>query len=268
MQVVRENKGKMYKIEVPATIHKAIVMFYRLGLWSIENENTFRDTARKLFYFFYYISFVISNALGAHLTDDKDESISLIVTTTTAIVLTYKLWLILWKKNELLKFVEEVGTHYTDDQKEFVQVNYKLKMLMKFAQYFILMVAAAVGYITLVFPVITKRLFFNIAFPLDWSNSQFAFWMVCIYAALGFFVTAIGSLFTTILWYLMLSFVFKYDVLGNQFKNIGVFSESHQPSVSSRKHPTLYGKDFIESIKNYKKINGYTTVDSLQSENR
>ncbi len=71
----------MYKIEVPNTVHQLMGIFYRLGIWTCSDTTTFREFCRKLFYFIYFVSMILSVALGALTTDDNDECIFLTVTS-------------------------------------------------------------------------------------------------------------------------------------------------------------------------------------------
>lgn len=243
----------MYKIEIHATIHGILAVFYRLKMWCNDDETNLRERGQKLFYFIHLLSFTMSMSLKAYITDDKDERVLLTVVSILETVQVYRLWFVLWKKNELFTLLLETGTHYTNDEQEFIQVNNKLKLRMKFVQYFLIMCLIALIFANIL-PIINgKRLFFNIAFPFDRQNSETAFWVKFLYSAGAFFWSYVCCLYAVILWYLMLSLKLKYKMLGNQFKNMG----KTQVKVSIREQRTLYVKDFIVAIQTYEKVNGY-----------
>lgn len=134
-----------------------------------------------------------------------------------ASVHNYRIWLIVWKKNAILKLVHEIGMYYTNDGREFNHIDNKLKFFMKFAAFFMIVTCIATGCIAVVFPVAhainnTKRMFLNNKFPLDWSNSEIAFWLAFTFVAMGRFFSAVCCSLIPILWYLMLSLVFRYEI--------------------------------------------------------
>lgn len=247
---------KMYRIEIPATIHHTIAMFHHSRMWSASDVNSFRDEGRRLFYLIYFSSFVLSLALGAYLTDDKDEFIFLTFVAISAAVLIYRLWHILWEGNAMLMLVHEIGTHYTDDPTEFVRVNEKLKMLMKFVQFFVVMALAGTIY-TILQSVVQYKLFFNIAFPLDHRENGIAFWIALTFVIGGLILTNISIIFITMHWYLMLTLVLRYELLGNQFRNMGTMrKEPNEAKVSMREKQKLYFNDLIVAIQTYERVNG------------
>lgn len=120
------------------------------------------------------------------------------------------------------------------------------------------MLFVAIIFIMVVFPISNEvangtRLFFNIAFPLDTSANKIALWMAVLFINGSLFVGVVCCSYTTVLWYIMLSLGFRYNVLGNQFKNLG----KTELKVSIREQQTLYVKDFMAAIKAYDEINGY-----------
>lgn len=260
--VVRIKINKMYRIEIPHTINHAIAIFFRLGMWRAEVKTTLSGS--QIFYFIYFLSFTLSVVLGAHTTVDKDECIFLTVISIICIVQGYRLWCILWERSAIFRMVNEIGTHHISDQKVFILINKKLKMFTKFTQYFMLLVFAAFIF-ALIEPIANgKRLFLNIVFPFDRSNSEIVFWMEFLFIAGAMFLSVISSLFTIIIWYLMQSVVLKYNILGKQFENVGVIKTDingieTQLKVSLVEQQKCYLKDFITAIESYEQIDGYST---------
>ncbi len=98
-------------------------LFYRLGMWSDKNVTTFGDHCRKLFYFIYFASLEISIVVGAYTADDDDESVFLTVISVVGVVLTYRMWLLLWRKNGLKLLLNQIGAYSTNDRDEFVRID-------------------------------------------------------------------------------------------------------------------------------------------------
>ncbi len=128
----------MYKIESPNTVYRVMGIFYRLGIWTCSDTTTFHEIGRKLFYIIYFVSFVLSVAFGALTTDDNDECVFLTVTSGILVVQAYRLRIILWGKNVFLLLIYQINTHSTNDRKEFIRMNKKLNVWMKFVRYYLL----------------------------------------------------------------------------------------------------------------------------------
>lgn len=247
--------SKMYRIEIPDMIHQITALFYQLRMWSIEDVNNLRTVGPKLFHFIYFVCITISIGLGAFETNDKDEFVYLFVVSITCTIQDYRIWCIIWEKSAILTLINRIGTHYTDDEKEFHYENNKLKMLMKFIRYFTVSIFMSL-ICSVVLPVANdKQLFFNIAFPLDRTKSESAFWITYAFLTGGMFVGVVCCFLTLILWYLMMSFVTEYKILGNKFRNLGATTTGLKASTAELQK--LYLKDFIVAIKSYEKINRY-----------
>lgn len=106
-------------------------------------------------------------------------------------------------------------------------------------------------------------MFFNNAFPMDWTKSEIAFWLAFTFFAVGMFFSAVCCSLIPILWYLMLSLVFRYKILNNQFRTMGLMATEEdkcdtESKQSLREHQSLYVKDLLLAMKSYDNINGYT----------
>ncbi len=248
----------MYRIEIPSTIHQLMTIFYRLGMWNRSDTTTFRDFCRKLFCSIHFVSFVLSVALGALSTDDTDECVFLTAVAVLLIVQAYRIWIILWDGSRFMLLIHQIGTHSTNDQEEFIRINKKLNVSMKFLRYFIFAIVFSLCFDCVLFPFITKELTLNIAFPLNWHNSDVAFCIASAYLGGGAFCSLMCCILTNIIWYLMLSFSFEYQLLGNQIRHMGTIkADAPQLKVSLAAQQKLFFKDFIAAIQTYDKINGY-----------
>lgn len=249
---------KRFKIEIPSLIHIIIALLYQFKVWC-KDDITIYKSPRKLFYWLFFVAFAVSVTIGSAVTDDNDERISLAVISISLFVHSSKIWKILREQKTILKMIHQLGTHYTNDKKEFFRVENKLKLFMTLFHYFnntLVYTYAIVG----VFPLANDHnLFFNIAFPLDRSKSDIAFWISFLFVFGALMVAPLGSLLSSILWYLMLGFVLKYNILGNELKNLGIRTEDGETNmkISSKQQQKLYQKQFITAIQTYEKINGY-----------
>ncbi len=248
----------MYRIEIPSTIHQLMTIFYRLGMWTRSDTTTFREFCRKLFYFIYFVSFFLSIVVGALTTDDNDECVFLTVASIGIAVQAYRMCIILWRKNEFLSLVNQICTHSTNDRVEFIRINKKLNVSMKFLLYFIFAFAFSVCFACVLFPLTTKELPLNIAFPLNRHSSDVAFWIASAYLGGGVFWSVVCYILTNIIWYLMINISFEYKILGNQLRRMGTISAyASQLKVSLAAQQQLFYEDFIVAIRTYDKINGY-----------
>lgn len=236
----------MYTIGIPTTIQQIVALLHLNGLWSVGVGRTLRECVTQLFYFIYFAFFVVSIVMGACVTVDKDESIFLTVVSILTSVQAYRLYYIIRRKVEIRSFIRQVGSHCTSDEKEFTEIDDQLKRFMILSKYFILM--GCVGFIcTVLSPVATneRKLVFNIGILTDRENDSIEFWLAYAFVAGGIYISVVCYFLTAFVWYLMISFMIKYKMLGNQFSRIMGGS---------------YYQDFIAAIKAYGRINKYTKL--------
>ncbi len=98
-----------------------------------------------------------------------------------------------------------------------------------------------------------KTLFFPVGFPLDWRNSEFAYWMAFTFIATIAVMTAISLLFTTILWYLMANCSWRYEVLGQQIKKMG----ADDRQISNVEGDNLYRRELDKAIASHTHLKEY-----------
>lgn len=250
----------MYKIEISDTLNKIFWLFHILGMWS-NDETSLRELGPKLFYFMHFVSINISLTLAVHESTDKDECIFLTVTLITALVHLYRMCFIFFRKNEILLLVHEIGTQHTNDRNEFEYSKNKLKIFLGFVNYFLSMILIGFLFAVIVFPVVSeKRLFFNISIPFR-SNKETAFWMELLYNDGGIFLAVVCCAFNSIPWCLMMSFVLKYEMLGNRMQYMGttrisIKKTDSQLKLSIVEQQKLYVEDFIAVTQALNEING------------
>lgn len=247
----------MFRIELHKYIAPITSIFYRAGFWHREDEPTVGEIRLKYFYSFYYFVFIISLIAGALRTADIDKLIFSIEFILIAIVVLVKLFYIIWRKNKTLQLLNRICCYSVDDDDTFAQVNDKLNFLMKFgAVYFSLMYLTAFC-MGAVIPFVgsERKLFFNIAFPLDWENDEFAYWIAFTFMFTQTIISTVGVSFSAIIWYLMTNCGLRYEVLGQQFKTIGkvksVEGITDGRKISDVEREKLYLRALLECISSH-----------------
>jgi len=218
----------------------------------------------------FYIAFVASIGVGGQLTVDKDQRIFVSLMSVLASVHGYRVWLVLWRKTEILKSVDEMGIYYTKDKKKFDQLNGYLKLFMKFGDLFTIVTDVGIVAVASIYPILSRLsgkrgLFFSNAFVLDYSTSDVSYLAVNIFVNVGMFqIAVVCSTIIPIVWYLMISLVFRYQILRNQLTNLGkgfttedTLDGHAQPKLSAREHQLLFIKDLLMAMRDYHKINRY-----------
>lgn len=241
----------MYTIEIPHIINQIYAVFYGLGMWDIKDRITIYEILQKLFHVIYYLSFLTSTAIGAIITDDLDDFVFSTAIAIIATVQLCRLFVIIWKKDEILMLVNQSGLHFTEELGEFIQVNKKLKKFERFVKYVILALLVE-AFLMLIFPIFFRgKLLISSAFY--WQNSQISFWIIHIHTVLGCTHSIVCILLSVIVCYLMINCAIKYEMLGNRLKNMG--ADTNDPKVSKTEHQQLlFLKDLIDLIEAHQNI--------------
>lgn len=232
-----------------------IGVFYLLNIW--QTESTVSREVTKVLYLLVYSTFLLSLLAGAVLSDDRDDSIFLTAVALEVVNLLMKLRFILWQQETICAFIENIGTHSVTDLEDYLAINRKVNSFMKFVTVFFLM--AFIGF-TPVFifcwPIFSeeKKLPLNIAFPLDWRNSQYAYWTAYVYLMYCLLFSMICLIVTVITWYLMMNCSIKYESLGRELRLMGI-SNRKWKLTEIKKMEIFFGElvRLIESHQNLKK---------------
>lgn len=192
--------------------------------------------------------------------DDKEDPIILKALSVTLIVQIFRFFCIILKQVEILALICQIGNKSTNDRDEFIQVNNKLKTIMKIVNAFCLMCMSCIGFIAIIpFFSSDKKLAANIVFPLDWKNSETAFWVTHAYTVVGFIYALFSTFLTLIIWYLLTLCAIKYEVLGNKLRNIGVIATKGTTrdisNISELEQEKLFVQNVIQSIESHQAIN-------------
>lgn len=245
----------MYFVRVHVRIVQIANFFNRIGLRHSGNKATVKDTILKLFYSIYYPLFLVS-ILGGIVTSDKsDELIFLIEAAIIVAVRLTNLSYIIWRKSETVELLQQICVYPVPDQRQFIKINHKLNKIMKFNTVFWAVCVVAMINVVAVTPFVgnERKLFLSIAFPLDWKNDATAYWIAFSFFSTEECITIITLQFLVIKWYLMLNCAIKYEILGNQLRNMGASASD----LSQMEQQNLFRRDLIAGIRSYKEINMY-----------
>lgn len=238
-------------------MHRMNAVYFMLRFWTNKNG----ITSLQIFYCTYYTSFIVLLFLGAFEAGNDDEVIFLAVATVVGTVKLYRMYCIVWKQNEIFKYMHSFDVDRTNDFEVFSRANQKLKKMMSFASFFMwMMFFALLIIVSLPFVFDEKILIFNVAFPLDYKTNPSAFWVAHVYVSMGTFLSLTCCFFVITMGYLMMKFVIKYEILGSQFKNLGKVGTGKvrgRQQISIKEQNGLYLRNFIEAIKNHDKIYEY-----------
>lgn len=244
----------MYRIDVPSEINKLIEIFQYVGFWSVKDRTPCTKRV-QLFHLCYFACLPIS--LGAGAVINTEESVYLAAVAIEAAVHVGRLFYIMRRTSEIIAFIHQSGPFLIEDHEEFNDVNNKVKNFIKYAKAFMVTIFITTNVTFFYYAFVgEKKLLFNIGFPLDWKNSEVAYWITYVYLAFQVIYadTIVGV--TIIIWYLMLSFAIKYHLLGNKFRRLGIIKTTLTKGVkmcdSKKQH--LFHQDLIMEIKTYKKI--------------
>lgn len=222
-----------------------ISSFYRTGLWHLGDAATVKETRYKIFCCIYYSLFPISLIAGAISSDDREESIFLLMESIGLMVLVFNMYFLIWKQECIIDMLRNIRAYSMENQGGYFLVSWKLKWFTKLvaicfcAAGLACIICAAVG------PCLGSgnNLFFSIAFPLDWKNNDIAYWIANIFLITELFITLYMFLFSFLTWYLIMMCALRYEVLGHQIKNMGS-SETNKITANKAANDENYQKFF------------------------
>lgn len=176
-----------------------------------------------------------------------------------ASIMTVKLCYLIWRKNEILEILNNIGVYSIQDREEFNLVNDKLKKFMKFA--FVLIVTVCTGwFFALVVPIFRsdRELFLKIGFPLELKNNEIAFWIATGFIFGAAILSMIAIFISVVIWYLMISCALRYEILGIRIRNMGT-SEAilEQPNISDVEKHKIYLEDLTAAIESHQQTRKY-----------
>lgn len=253
-------------VQIHKVIGLIISLFYLIGVWHRGDKPTVKEMRLKIFYCIYLLLLVISIVVGAIINVRRETTIFLSEISVGATVLWIKFCFLIWKQSQILDLLNRVCvfTIYHDDDYSFFKV--KLNGFMKFVFVFLIVVSVTgtSGSAILSFLGNEKTLFLEIAFPLDYRNSELAFWIATFFIVTGFLLATIGVLFNVIIWYFLLICSLRYEVLGSEIKNMGRRSETRKGKMKEIQMQNDFLEDLEASVDSQIHITECVTIFTFQ----
>lgn len=243
-------------IEVPPLINQIISVFYFMRLWRRDHVSYFSKLVQIVVYMYYPVSLMAA----AFTNDDETQQVFSIVASILAYVITARLYYILWKKDEILEFVDKFCSHSILDNDLYNRVNNRISTFMKAILLVELIVTfCIVGLAVTSLPIFTngKKLPLNVYFPLDWEHNELIYWIAFVLLVYEFVLTLVCMLQTAIVSYLMMCCAIKFETLGIELKNLGYISEeksSNEKFLYTSEKQTLFYAKLIHLIRNHQDL--------------
>lgn len=165
------------KLDQTFFIIKAVLT--KVGIWKNKEEYDYHEMARKLFYPFSYVLFILLMTLFAFL---RNQSIFLVEVVAGCIVLDVKLVCLVWKKEKILEFLYESIPSSVLKCKGELQIK-KIRNFMKFVQvynFFLIIIGLSLNVIPLPFFSSEKKFPLFINFFVDLECGINIYWVAYI----------------------------------------------------------------------------------------
>ncbi len=252
----------MHTVEVHTRIEKIISLFYFIGFWHDENRSKLLNWILRSWHLVVYGYYPFSLVAGALICDSDTERIFLGVMSIVAGLAAVRLYYFVLNKDKILKIIRELGVHtIKDSEDEFHRINEIVNVFIKFASYYVaISLSAIVSLIIIALPIFStvNRLPFNIFIPLDWRSNELYYWIAYAFVSYEALMSVVCTLFNVIIWYLMLAFVLEYDVLGNDFRNMGWTSEATTKTLCTNvrvgRKSNVFGRELILLIERHRNL--------------
>nr|QGW45400.1 odorant receptor 27 [Bradysia odoriphaga] len=218
----------------------------------------------KSFYTIYHMFTFVSFSVGAIKSKTVDEGVFLAEVAIIVSVMTTKLWMLLWKQKQITRLLNRICVFSIRDDEQFTFFNDKVEKFVKFVMVFAC--ATIVGSLgNTIFPFIgnNKKFVVDLAFPLDWKNSEIGFWMTYIFFVSENVLSFLAMTFSVIIWYLLLHCSLRYKILGTEMRNMGRITTGCKVKMSVKKQQAIFQKDLVAAIEHHLHLRGL--IDELES---
>lgn len=251
----------MNSIKINSTFCIIITILYKVGIWTIHEESKYREMGRKFFYIFSFLFFQILIALFAFLSDDRNQSLFLIELVIGVMVLNVKLIYLLWKKNEIFEFLNDSVIANSILEREGKSYANKIQVFMKFVlayNFFVIVTGISLVISSLPFFSSEKKLPLFIIIPVD---GIVVYWVTYIILAWGIIFSCLSNLNISFIWYIMLNYSIKYQILRSEFRNLGATRTTQKATEAGKKFTTqnqnLFLQDFVVLVNKHRNLSEY-----------
>ncbi|XP_037024575.1 odorant receptor 94b-like [Bradysia coprophila] len=240
----------MHSVKMSKVISLLISIFFLSGVWQRGTKNTVRDIPIKSFSCSYHVLFVLSLLMGAIKNREMEKSIFLALVAIGSAILSIRLWLLIWKQNQILDLLNRICVFSIRNDADFKHFNEKLKGFMTFVLLFFVAVTFVDATAGIVFPLITRgqSLYLEIAFPLDYRNSDIGRLAANFFLFTEIVLSYIATIFSIVIWYLLLICSLRYNMLGSDLRNMGRCNEKRKLKVAEHHMQNNFLNDLRSSI--------------------
>lgn len=213
----------MYSFKMSKVIAYIIASLHYLGIWHRDDVANNCEKIIKLFYFTLYTLYLISLTVGAIVNGNNDERIFLIAMSIVALGSVFKLWMLIWRQNQVSDIINRICKFSVQDYDSFKRVNDKLSKFINLIVVLFVCLNIGGAFATLVLPFVgsDNKLFYNIALPFDSGSNKITFFIASAFIFIGVNLTIISFLLNVVIWYSMIICALRYDCLGNEIRSIG-----------------------------------------------
>nr|QGW45386.1 odorant receptor 13 [Bradysia odoriphaga] len=238
----------MHTIGIHKVMKQLISLFYWMGIWYRGDVPTVRETRIRTFYFCYFLLTNASVIIGAITSENIDESIFLVSEAILSVILSVKLWILIWKQKEILELLDRICVFSIRYDEDVAFFNKKLGKLMKFVVAFLLGAFVICMATIIVTPCFTRQFLVDIAFPLDYKNNDVAFWIQYVFLVTEMGLVSISVAVTPIIWYLMYNCSLRYEVLGKEVERMGRSIDNGKKKKSKKEKHQVFFQDLRVAI--------------------
>lgn len=239
---------KMHTTETHPLINKITRVYFLVGFWHQGDNATGRELTVKFVYSIFLLLFLLSIAMGAIAHENRDKSIYLGEIAILDFVFVSKLFILIWQQKKVEALLNRICVFTVRDNENLAIFNERLSPFIKFGNVLLISTMICVFCDVAVYPFIgrEKTLVLEIAFPLNWRDSEISFWIANLFILVGAMLVLAAISFSVIIFYLLLICSSRYELLGSDMRKAG---QRITGEILDREKPQIYYRDSIALIK-------------------
>lgn len=250
----------MHYAQVHKHVQRYISVFYRFGIWHRGEKHTIKQTIIKLFYCIYYPMYSVSCLVGAFKNEKLENSIFLVEITFASAILAINFCYLIWKQKEILILLNRVCDFSIKSDDDHQRMTSKIDRFMKFAVAFVIFTFSFCILAVCGIPLVSSQKSFlvDIAFPLDYKNTEIGFWVAYVFLFTEYIISVICVAFTTMIWYVLYTCSLRTKVLRNDLRTLG--RTTKKGKMTERDKHIQYFQDLKSSIDTQKDLNEWSDL--------
>lgn len=243
----------MHYIDNHSIVGQIVGIFYHFGIWHGRDAPTMKDLRNKIFYTIYYPLFPLSIAVGSVKNENRDESIFLAELAIIGSVLTIKLWILIWKQEQIEDLLHRVCIFSIRNDDDFSRFTENLSGFMKFFRPFSIITIITTVVEFAVFPFLgdKKMMLVKVGFPLDYENDDISFWIAHIFVASEAALTFIPLSFTITVVILLIHCSLRYQILGSEMTKMPYTENGGKVKITDEEAHCMYLEELTTLIETH-----------------